>query len=274
MITRPQLRRLHSAGQIMMYLVLETLGSWCKSTNLSVSLRNMFRHIRLTSNQRWMLLISSHIQTVQSQETSNFQFGEHPQTGPSSRTHTQYLDLDLGLFLLTSRHLKLKLLGLFLRSFCSMQYTLSWSVSLLWLIAGESCIHMNARIQGFPTDFCPLSRIILFLTMSGFNVGTDLCLQGWGFKQTALSKTFLCFISTQLHQSSDTSESGYGAETYLSFMTGKANVEWVIIPRLELSAAVLAVGMERMSATSWNFLCVRVSVFWLDSASVLRYSRN
>lgn len=41
---------------------------------------------------------------------------------------------------------------------CYQEMLVSWGgVNLLWQMVGESCIHMNARIEGFPTDYCPLA---------------------------------------------------------------------------------------------------------------------
>lgn len=91
----------------------------------------------------------------------------------------------------------------------------------------------------------------------------------------------------QLHHFSDASEAGYGTVTYLrsqsvkgginvSFIMGKARVtpiKSVTIPRLELTAAVLAVQMDLMLKAELK-MPLHESVFWTDSTSVLRYIKN
>ncbi|KAK7904466.1 hypothetical protein WMY93_017073 [Mugilogobius chulae] len=91
----------------------------------------------------------------------------------------------------------------------------------------------------------------------------------------------------QLHHFSDASEVGYGTVTYLrlenkkgdvnvSFILGKARVtpiKAVTIPRLELTAAVLAVRVDLMLKSELK-MELQESVFWTDSTSVLRYIRN
>ncbi|XP_049918294.1 uncharacterized protein LOC126401218, partial [Epinephelus moara] len=91
----------------------------------------------------------------------------------------------------------------------------------------------------------------------------------------------------QLHHFSDASESGYGTVTYLrlqnnsniihvSFMLCKARVaplKQVTIPRLELTAAVLAVRVDTMLRAELQLLLEK-SCFWTDSTSVLKYIRN
>lgn len=82
-------------------------------------------------------------------------------------------------------------------------------------------------------------------------------------------------------------EDGYGTVTYLllqnahlqvhsAFIMGKARVaplKAVSIPRLELTAATMASRMD----TFWRrelHLPLQESVFWTDSTSVLKYSKN
>lgn len=91
----------------------------------------------------------------------------------------------------------------------------------------------------------------------------------------------------QLHNFSDASEAGYGAVTYLriqnnrsnihvAFLLGKARVtplKTITIPRLELTAAVLAVRVDLMLKAELK-LPLQESVFWTDSTSVLKYIRN
>ena len=94
-------------------------------------------------------------------------------------------------------------------------------------------------------------------------------------------------IHSQLHHFSDASEAGYGVVTYLrmqnnnndihvAFLMGKARVtplKTVTIPRLELTAAVLAVRVDLMLKAELK-LQLQESVFWTDSTSVLKYIMN
>ncbi|XP_063042981.1 uncharacterized protein LOC134437423 [Engraulis encrasicolus] len=100
-------------------------------------------------------------------------------------------------------------------------------------------------------------------------------------------KGFGDVVQAQLHHFSDASESGYGAVSYLrmqntqndvhvAFLMGKARVtplKTVTIPRLELTAAVLAVRVDLMLKAELR-IPVQESVFWTDSTSVLKYIRN
>ena len=94
-------------------------------------------------------------------------------------------------------------------------------------------------------------------------------------------------MSSQLHHFSDASETGYGAVSYLrlvdsngnihcTFVMGKSRVtplKRITIPRLELSAAVVSVRLDRMSRNELE-LPVDESIFWTDSTAVLRYLEN
>lgn len=93
-------------------------------------------------------------------------------------------------------------------------------------------------------------------------------------------------VTVQLHHFSDASEVGYGAVSYLrlerdnkvhvAFMMGKARVaplKQTTIPRLELTAAVLAVRVDRMLQKELQ-LRLEKSVFWTDSTTVLKYISN
>lgn len=90
-------------------------------------------------------------------------------------------------------------------------------------------------------------------------------------------------VAVQLHHFSDASEVGYGTASYLrltegekvhvSFLVGKARVaplKQITIPRLELTAAVLAVRVDAMLQKEllWQ---LEKSVFWTDSTTVLKY---
>ena len=93
--------------------------------------------------------------------------------------------------------------------------------------------------------------------------------------------------STQLHHFADASQQGYGAVTYLritdvsgnvkcSFVMGKsrlAPIKPVTIPRMELSAAVVATRLDRISRRELS-LPINESFFWTDSTCVLRYIEN
>lgn len=93
--------------------------------------------------------------------------------------------------------------------------------------------------------------------------------------------------TAQLHHFCDASEVGYGTVSYLrltsksnshhsAFAMGKARVaplKQTTIPRLELTAAVLAVRIDRMLKTELQFMW-EDSVFWSDSTTVLKYIAN
>ena len=93
--------------------------------------------------------------------------------------------------------------------------------------------------------------------------------------------------SCHLHHFADASQVAYGAVAYVrfvsanrqihcSFLTAKsrlAHVKPMTIPRLELSAAVLAVRIDRALREELE-LTIDKSVFWSDSTSVLQYIRN
>lgn len=94
-------------------------------------------------------------------------------------------------------------------------------------------------------------------------------------------------IHSQLHHFADASENGYGTVTYIrlmnckgdvhvAFLLGKARVtpiQMVTIPRLELTAAVLAARVDMMLKSELQ-LHLDESVFWTDSTSVLKYINN
>ncbi len=91
----------------------------------------------------------------------------------------------------------------------------------------------------------------------------------------------------QLHHFADASENGYGTVTYLlltndhgqkscTFMLGKSRVaplKQVTIPRMELTAATIAVKMDRMLRQELQ-INLEESTFWTDSTTVLRYIEN
>ena len=96
--------------------------------------------------------------------------------------------------------------------------------------------------------------------------------------------TFGRLVKCQLHHFCDASMSAYGSVSYLravnaegkihcSLLLGKSRLPpiWqMTIPRLELSAAVIAVRMDRMLSRELT-LEIQDSVFWTDSMIVLQY---
>ena len=109
-------------------------------------------------------------------------------------------------------------------------------------------------------------------------LSVDLCLKPPGFGK---------IVSVQLHHFSDASQQGYGAVSYLrflndkdaihcSFVMGKARtapLKTVTIPRLELSAAVVASRLDKTLRKEID-ISVDESVFWTDSTCVISYIQN
>ena len=106
----------------------------------------------------------------------------------------------------------------------------------------------------------------------------DRCVKPMGFGQE---------VEAQLHHFSDASENAYGTVSYLvlvneqgkphcSFVMGKSRVaplKQVTIPRLELTAAVIAVKVDKMLQEELQ-IPLQPSIFWTDSTTVLRYIDN
>ncbi|KAJ8332985.1 hypothetical protein SKAU_G00418810 [Synaphobranchus kaupii] len=98
---------------------------------------------------------------------------------------------------------------------------------------------------------------------------------------------FGCTATARLHHFSDASEYAYGTVSYLllenkegqkhcSFLVGKsrvASLKQVTIPRLELTAAVIAVKIDKMLRQELD-VPLQQSIFWTDSTTVLRYIDN
>lgn len=98
---------------------------------------------------------------------------------------------------------------------------------------------------------------------------------------------FGSMVSAQLHHFADASEHGYGTASYLrmqnmeervyvAFLFGKSRVaplKPVTIPRLELTAAVVAVRVDKMLQSELQ-LPLKKACFWTDSTSVLKYIKN
>ncbi|XP_078344112.1 uncharacterized protein LOC144629777 [Oculina patagonica] len=93
--------------------------------------------------------------------------------------------------------------------------------------------------------------------------------------------------TVELHHFADASQIAYGTVSYVrlvneegqihcSFLVGKsrlAHVKQMTIPRLELSAAVLAVKLDQTLREELE-LKIDESMFWTDSTSVLQYIKN
>ena len=94
-------------------------------------------------------------------------------------------------------------------------------------------------------------------------------------------------VTTELHHFADASSGGYGAVSYLryigqdgrihcSFVMGKSRLapkKSVSIPRLELSAAVVAVRLDCLLRKELD-LHIDRTLFWTDSTSVLLFIAN
>ena len=93
--------------------------------------------------------------------------------------------------------------------------------------------------------------------------------------------------SIQIHNFSDASEEGYGAASYLRLVDTKGNIsctlllgksrvaplKTVTIPRLELTAATVAVKLSKQVQEEIDLPLHQVT-FWTDSMIVLQYLRN
>ncbi|XP_038154235.1 uncharacterized protein LOC119791920 [Cyprinodon tularosa] len=109
--------------------------------------------------------------------------------------------------------------------------------------------------------------------LSGFNVRRCVKPQAFGTRVVA-----------RLHHFSDASEVAYGTASYLvlmndlgrihcSLMMGKSRVsplKQITVPRLELTAAVVAVKVDRMLQAEMQ-IPLQQSIFWTDSTTVLKY---
>ncbi|XP_028413969.1 uncharacterized protein LOC114536827 [Dendronephthya gigantea] len=94
-------------------------------------------------------------------------------------------------------------------------------------------------------------------------------------------------VQTQLHSFADASRRGYGAASYLRFEDSKGNIHCsfvmaksrvaplkeTTIPRLELSAAVVATRLDKMIRNEID-IEIHASIFWTDSTCVLGYLNN
>ena len=112
-------------------------------------------------------------------------------------------------------------------------------------------------------------------------------IEQFSIKRCIKPENFGDVTHTELHHFSDASEVGYGAVTYLksvnnegnihcSFILGKSRltpIKPVTIPRLELTAATVAVKLDKMVRRELDIPIDR-SYFWTDSTSVLKYIKN
>ena len=132
----------------------------------------------------------------------------------------------------------------------------------------EIPIECNVRWQRWLTDLPKLSQFAI-----------ERCLKPANFGR---------IVSSQLHHFSDASEIGFGSVSYLrlsdshggihcTILQGKSRLvplKQVTIPRLELSAAVISVQLDKVLKRELDLPLAEKSVFWTDSTSVLRYIRN
>lgn len=109
-------------------------------------------------------------------------------------------------------------------------------------------------------------------------------LHGFKVKRCLKPDWFGNITSAQLHHFADASEKGYGVVTYLrimnennqvhcSFILGKSRVsplKQVTIPRLELTAAAVAVKIDKFMRKELQ-IHLDDSLFWSDSTTVLKY---
>lgn len=111
-------------------------------------------------------------------------------------------------------------------------------------------------------------------------------LDGFSTSRCFKPPTFGEIASAQLHHFADASEEGYGTITYLlchsyqglahsAFIMGKSRVaplKPVTIPRMELTAALVAARMDKLWRRELR-MELQDSVFWSDSTSVLKYQK-
>ena len=112
-------------------------------------------------------------------------------------------------------------------------------------------------------------------------------LRQFGVNHCLKPKNFGHATSSQLHTFSDASQQGYGAVTYLRITNGSGDIHCsfliaksqqtpqksVSIPRLELSAAVVATRLNQMIQHELDVVTDE-SFFWIDSTCMLSYIVN
>ena len=132
----------------------------------------------------------------------------------------------------------------------------------------EIPIECNVRWQRWLADLPKLSQFAI-----------ERCLKPANFGR---------IVSSQLHHFSDASEIGFGSISYLRLSDGHGGIHCTIlqgksrlvplkqvtIPPLELSAAVISVQLDKVLKRELDLPLTERSIFWTDSTSVLRYTRN
>lgn len=112
-------------------------------------------------------------------------------------------------------------------------------------------------------------------------------LEGLSFPRCYKPATFGSVVSCQIHSFSDASEIGYGMVSYIRFvddqgkvhcslLTSKSRVvplKKITMPRLELTAATLAVSISNMIVKELDYVIDDI-FYWTDSQAVLRYIKN
>lgn len=112
-------------------------------------------------------------------------------------------------------------------------------------------------------------------------------ISGFQIARCIKPRDFGTIVTAQLNHFSDASESGYGTVSFLkltnekglvhcAFMMGKARVaplKQTTIPRMELTAAVMAVNIDKVMRKELE-IELQDSAFWTDSTAVLKYIAN
>ena len=113
------------------------------------------------------------------------------------------------------------------------------------------------------------------------------CLDQFSIPRCFQPEGFGCLTSVVLHHFADASDLGYGCVSYIrflddvgqvhcSFVMGRSRVaplKQITIPRMELTAAVLAVRIDAQLRKELD-MSLGESSFWSDSTSVLGYAKN
>lgn len=112
-------------------------------------------------------------------------------------------------------------------------------------------------------------------------------LQDFKIERCLIPENFGDVAEMQIHHFCDASQEAYGTVSYLRLVNNKGNVHCsfimgksrlapikpMTIPRLELSAAVLAVKVDSLIEQELKLQC-KESIFWCDSMIVLQYIKN
>ena len=152
-----------------------------------------------------------------------------------------------------------------------------------YVLTGKSIVQDCCRLkltwdEWVPDDLCERWRS----WVRELSVLDNFC-----FDRCYKPESFGPLKSAQLHHFTDASQFGYGCVSYLrlvnvdgyvhcAFVFGKsrvASLKPVTIPRMELTAAVVAAKVDAQLRTELT-LPLEVSRFWTDSTSVLGYVKN